>query len=61
MLRITKSAVQVTATEAHKDNVRPGVEALALKRVEYFVYLIHGMEERNGEFYELNQTANYTN
>lgn len=54
MLRIAKSAVQVTAAEAHKNRRRPGVEALALKGVEYFVYLIHGMEERNGEFYELN-------
>ena len=61
MLRIAKNAVQVTAAEAHKNSGRPSVEALALKGVEYFVYLIHGMEERNGECYELNQTANYTN
>ena len=48
MLRIAKSAVQVTAAEAHKDSGRPGMEALALKGVKYFVYLIHSQGARLG-------------
>ena len=45
MLGVTKSAAQVAATETHKDSRRTCVEAFALKRVEYFVDLVHGLRD----------------
>ena len=42
MLRVTEMAAQVAAAEAHEDGMHSGVEAFALKGVEYFVYSKHG-------------------
>ena len=46
MLGVTKSAVEITAAEAHEDRRRSGMEAFALKGIEDFVNPKHGQVGR---------------
>ena len=61
MLGVAKGATQVAATETHEDGRRTGVEAFALKGVEYFVDFIHGLRDMGlrdfGPFDKLRDSA----